>query len=61
MEEKEKNPFSPTQIDGKWYLTGGGLKIPVESEEYAATLARVLFNIEIPNPFFTPGRKKKNV
>ena len=61
MENKKQNPYQATEIDGKWYVTGDGLKIPVQDQEYAETLARVLFTIEIPPVSFNPGRKKKSV
>ncbi len=61
MNEKPKNPYQATEIDGKWYVTGDGVKLPVKDKEYAETLARVLFNIDIPAAPFFPGRKKKSV
>ncbi len=48
-----------TEIDGKWFMTGRGLKIKVESKSYAETLARVFESIEITDPNFKPGRRKK--
>ena len=59
--EKKQNPYQATEIDGKWYVTGDGIKLPVKDQEYAETLARVLFNIDIPQVNFVPGRKKKTV
>jgi hypothetical protein len=47
------------KIDNQWYMVGKDLKIKVESEEYANVLINVFKNLEITNPNFTPGRRKK--
>jgi hypothetical protein len=61
MENNKQNPYQATEIKGKWYVTGDGLKIPVKSQEHANILANVIFNIEITDPNFSPGRRKKSV
>lgn len=53
--------YEAKEINEQWYMVGDGLKIKVESQSYAETLARVLATIEITDPNFTPGRRKKSV
>jgi hypothetical protein len=48
-----------TEIDGKWFMTGRGLKIPVKDQNYAEVLIRTFESIEITDPNFKPGRRKK--
>jgi len=48
-----------TEIDGKWFMTGRGLKIHVTDKNYAEVLIRTFENIEITDPNFKPGRRKK--
>jgi hypothetical protein len=60
MEEKVIK-YEAKEINGQWYMTGGGLMIKVKDQEYAETLARIYPTIEITDPNFTPGRRKKAV
>jgi len=53
--------YEAKNIDGQWYMTGDGLMIKVKNQEYAETLARIFPTIEITDPNFTPGRRKKSV
>lgn len=53
--------YEAKEIDGQWYMIGDGLKIHVKDQEYAETLARVYATIEITDPNFSPGRRKKSV
>jgi hypothetical protein len=53
--------YEAEEINGQWYMTGGGLKISVKDQEYAEMLARIFPTIEIADPNFNPGRRKKTV
>jgi hypothetical protein len=59
MEKKIK--LIPENIDGKWYVVGNGLKMPVPTEGHAIAIAHYLMTADIPNPNFTPGKRKKSV
>lgn len=59
MENKIR--LNAENIDGKWYVVGNGLKMPVPSEGHAVAVANYLMHVEITNPNFTPGRRKKKV
>jgi hypothetical protein len=59
MEKKIK--LTPENIDGKWYVVGNGLKMSVPTKGHATAIAHYLMNVDITNPNFTPGRRKKSL
>jgi hypothetical protein len=59
MEKKIK--LQAEQIGEIWYVTGEGLKMPMPTEGYANIVSKLLMTLDVPNPNFTPGRRKKSV
>lgn len=59
MEKKIK--IQAEQIGDKWYVTGDGLKMPMPTEDHANAVSKLLMTLDVPNPNFTPGRRKKSV
>lgn len=49
------------EINGEWYVVGDGMKMKMASKEHADAVSSYLMIIDIPDPNFKPGRRKKSV
>lgn len=55
------NGYKAIEENGKWFMKGKDLKIETPNKEYAEVLSNIFPNIEITDPNFKPGRRKKSL
>lgn len=58
---KKKIKLQAEQIGDTWYVIGEGVKMPMPTEGHANAVSKLLMTLDVPNPNFTPGRRKKSV